>query len=212
MRNLGPESAQGSAVTACAPARGSQSPGRVTSIGSYAPVWAFSRRRSVSARVGSVGPASDSPGVRAGAAVGVAFCLGQRTLLRTRRPRGRPEKQTLVTFIASMPLFTAVGVFALLFIAGMAFLRTRMQYRPPSRAGLRLTGAGGAYFAILAALLAAAWLVAPLFTGADPFATTLARVIGFLVVYFLSIPAHQLLRARGTEVFKTTVAQIQQRP
>jgi hypothetical protein len=120
-----------------------------------------------------------------------------------------------------------VGVVAALFIVGMAWLRTRMHYvRNRSReraahvlgdaarpARLTLTRAGQVYFASLLAVLAVGWFAAPPLAWhlavAVPIAPTLARVIWFLAAYYLFIPVHRALRARGVEVFKATVARVQ---
>ncbi|HYM27101.1 MAG TPA: hypothetical protein VET66_03060 [Steroidobacteraceae bacterium] len=109
----------------------------------------------------------------------------------------------------------AVCAFAALFIVGMVWLRTRLHYRrrsgpPPARA---LTRAGWVYFVALILLLAIGFPVAPAlaarFASATPVAPVLARVVWFLAVYYLFIPVHRVLQARGVEVFKTTVAGIQ---
>jgi glucan phosphoethanolaminetransferase (alkaline phosphatase superfamily) len=102
-----------------------------------------------------------------------------------------------------------VGAVALLFILAMAILRIRMQYARGAQRRLRLTGVGAAYFAVLVVLLGGSWFVAPRFGDGTAFQVTLARVVAFLAVYFLCIPAHRLLQAMGAEVFKTPVADIQ---
>jgi hypothetical protein len=68
---------------------------------------------------------------------------------------------------------------------------------------------GAAYFAVLVVLLGSGWFVAPRFGDSTAFQVTLARVVAFLAVYFVCIPAHRLLQAMGAEVFKTPVADIQ---
>src|ERR1700730_3732475 len=92
-----------------------------------------------------------------------------------------------------------------LFIVGMVWLRTRMHY-PRGRARLLLTRAGRVYFAVLLGVLVLGWLVAPaaghaLWPGAAS-TPTLARVVWFLVTYYLFIPLHRALKAQGVEVFK----------
>ncbi|HET9330861.1 MAG TPA: hypothetical protein VFO23_10060 [Steroidobacteraceae bacterium] len=109
----------------------------------------------------------------------------------------------------------AVCAFAALFIVGMVWLRTRLHYRgrsgpPPARA---LTRAGGFYFAALIVLLGVGFAAAPAIAAriapSTPVAPVLARVVWFLAVYYLFIPVHRVLQARGVEVFKTPVAGIQ---
>jgi hypothetical protein len=98
------------------------------------------------------------------------------------------------------------------FIVGMVWLRTRMHYRRgPDRTAL--TRAGRIYFAVLLGVLGLGWLVAPAAGHALwPVASTptLARVVWFLATYYLFIPLHRVLRARGVEVFKVPVAHVQE--
>ena len=100
-----------------------------------------------------------------------------------------------------------IGAVALLFI--LAILRIRMQYARGAHRRLRLTGVGVAYLAVLAVLLGSGWFLAPRFGDGTAFQVTLARVVAFLAVYLVCIPAHRLLQATGAEVFKTSVADIQ---
>ena len=109
----------------------------------------------------------------------------------------------------------AVCAFAALFIVGMVWLRTRLHYRrrsgpPPARA---LTHEGWVYFASLLLLLGLGFPAAPALAAriapATPVAPILARVVWFLAVYYLFIPVHRVLQARGVEVFKSPVAGIQ---
>ncbi len=102
-----------------------------------------------------------------------------------------------------------VGAAALLFILAMAILRIRMQYARGAQRRLRLTGVGAAYLAVLVVLLGSGWFLAPRFADGTAFQVTLARVVAFLAVYLMCIPAHRLLQAAGAEVFKTSVADIQ---
>ena len=100
-----------------------------------------------------------------------------------------------------------------LFILGMVWLRTRMQY-PRGRERLPLTRAGRSYFGVLLGVLVLGWLVAPaagraLWPGALSTPTP-ARVVWFLATYYLFIPVHRALRARGVEVFKVAVARVQE--
>ena len=102
----------------------------------------------------------------------------------------------------------AVSALAALFIVGMVWLRTRMHYR--GAAGRKsLTRAGLYYFVALALVLIAGYFAAPalvphLVPGV-PVAPSLARVVFFLLIYYLFIPVHRALRARGVELFKATV-------
>lgn len=91
---------------------------------------------------------------------------------------------------------SAVCAAALAFIAGMTWLRTRLQY-PQERGPLRLTGAGAGYFAALLALLGGAWFAAPPLVGQ----VILGRVVGFLAIYLLFIPVHRALRTAGHPAF-----------
>jgi hypothetical protein len=100
----------------------------------------------------------------------------------------------------------AVSAFAALFIVGMVWLRTRMHYpkRMPGRR--RLTATGALYFAALGLLLVAGWFAAPALarrmSSALAVAPILARVVWFLAVYYLFIPLHGVLLARGLAVFR----------
>jgi hypothetical protein len=93
-----------------------------------------------------------------------------------------------------------------LFIVGMIWLRTRMQYRQRDGGGLQLELAGRIYFGSALAALAIGWLGAPALgnavwpeTGATP---TLLRVVWFLATYFVFILVHRVLKIRGTAVFR----------
>jgi len=98
---------------------------------------------------------------------------------------------------------------AALFIAGMAWLRTRMHYARGTSGRRRLTAAGVRYFVAFALLLLSGWFVAPALTGwlspSAPVAPTLARVVWFLASYYLFIPVHLILKARGVPVFSAAV-------
>ena len=117
------------------------------------------------------------------------------------------------------------GVTAL-FIVGMIWLRTRMQYVGLLRGGsghkLHLEKAGWAYFAGVVVLLALGWFLAPSL-GASFWPATaanaggiggkgtvaqpaLTRVIWFLLTYYLFIIVHRVLKARGVMVFKVREA------
>jgi hypothetical protein len=109
----------------------------------------------------------------------------------------------------------AIAVLTLGFIVGMVWLRTRMHY-PRGRTKVSLTRAGRIYFAVLLAVLVLGWLLAPAAARAlwpAPAAPPLvSRVVWFLATYYLFIPVHRLLKARGVEVFKTSVAEVQGGP
>jgi hypothetical protein len=96
--------------------------------------------------------------------------------------------------------------FTALFIVGMIWLRTRMQYARPGAGPLHLTPAGRIYFAAAIALLLVGWFAAPILgrafwptTGATP---TLMRVVWCLATYYIFILIHRVLKARGATVFK----------
>jgi hypothetical protein len=100
----------------------------------------------------------------------------------------------------------AICAVAALFVAGMVWLRTRMHYRPDASGRRALTGAGAGYFAALALLLLSGWFAAPplarRLSPAVAVAPALARVVWFLAAYYLFIPVHLLLKARGVAVFR----------
>ena len=112
-----------------------------------------------------------------------------------------------------MPSSNAICAVTLAFIVGMVWLRTRMHYRR-GRERIALTHAGRIYFAALVAVLVLGWLAAPAaghaLWPAAPGTPTLSRVVWFLATYYLFIPLHRALRARGVEVFKVPVAQVQE--
>ena len=100
----------------------------------------------------------------------------------------------------------AISALTFLFILGMVYLRTRMHY--PKGSGRRvLTGAGAGYFAALILFLIVGYFAAPalarsLLPGV-PQTATLGRTIWFLAGYYLFIPVHGVLRARGRAVFRS---------
>ncbi|HEY4749719.1 MAG TPA: hypothetical protein VIH60_04965 [Steroidobacteraceae bacterium] len=100
----------------------------------------------------------------------------------------------------------AVCAVAALFIVAMVWLRTRMHYAGKGRTGRSLTRAGASYFTALGLALLAAWLFAPylarLLVPNAPANALLPRVVGFLLVYYLFIPLHRALQARGMAVFR----------
>jgi hypothetical protein len=100
-----------------------------------------------------------------------------------------------------------VSAFAALFIVAMVWLRTRMQYSKGVPGVRALSSTGVTYFAALAVLLVLGWFAAPALahdvSSTMPIAPTLARVVWFLAVYYLFIPLHRALRARGLMVFRS---------
>jgi len=97
-----------------------------------------------------------------------------------------------------------------LFIVGMVFLRTRLQYATAPGGRLRLTAAGVLYFAALGALLVSGWFAAPRLAQLVPSLASLAPVLvrsgWFLLVYYLFILVHRALKVRGAQVFRSTSA------
>jgi len=93
-----------------------------------------------------------------------------------------------------------------LFIVGMIWLRTRMQYSRQARGVLQLQRVGKIYFAAVIAVLLLGWLVAPAVGRAmwpDTNVTPgLMRVVWFLVTYYVFILVHRVLKTRGVAVFK----------
>ena len=91
-----------------------------------------------------------------------------------------------------------------LVLLGMIWLRTRMHYTRSVRGPMKLQPAGRVYFAVVIALLLLGWVLAP-WLGRTFSPTTPAaflRGAWFLAIYFLFIPTHRILKARGVEVFK----------
>ena len=102
----------------------------------------------------------------------------------------------------------AVCAVAALFIVGMVWLRTRMHYPRPPHGRRSLSAAGVLYFAALGLLLVLGWFAAPALAqhASSPvrIAPILARVLWFLAAYYLFIPLHRVLRARGIGVFRSS--------
>ena len=94
-----------------------------------------------------------------------------------------------------------------LFIVGMIWLRTRMQYTQRVRGPLQLERAGRVYFAVAAGLLVLGWLTAPavgrLVWPTVSVTPTFPRVVWFLATYYLFIIIHRLLKTNGVAVFRT---------
>ena len=96
-----------------------------------------------------------------------------------------------------------------LFIIGMLWLRTRMQYTRRGVPGtLRLQPAGRVYFAALAAALVLGWFAAPplgRLLRSDPNLTpSLLRGIWFIATYYIFIVVHRIIKTRGTAVYRIT--------
>ena len=93
-----------------------------------------------------------------------------------------------------------------LFIVGMIWLRTRMQYAQRGVGPLQLEPAGRIYFASAVGVLIAGWPAAPLIGRAlwpSPGVTpTLMRVVWCLATYYLYILVHRALRMRGAAVYR----------
>ena len=108
-----------------------------------------------------------------------------------------------------------IAAFAALFMVGMLWLRTGMHYAKGTRSVRALTPAGWLYFAGFGLLLVAGWFVAPpvarSLAGTTPLPPTLARVVWFLAAYYLFIPLHGILRARGQPVFRPVDANAPER-
>lgn len=97
-----------------------------------------------------------------------------------------------------------VGITSL-FIVGMIWLRTRMQYTHRGAGPLQLAPPGRVYFGAAIGMLVIGWFAAPLIgaafwanSGATP---TLMRVVWCLATYYIFIVIHRVLKSRGTEVF-----------
>ena len=101
----------------------------------------------------------------------------------------------------------AISALTFLFILGMVYLRTRMHY--PKGTGTRaLTAVGVGYFAALVLFLVIGYFAAPplarSFLPGVPQTPALGRTIWFLAGYYLFIPVHGMLRARGLAVFRAS--------
>jgi hypothetical protein len=99
-----------------------------------------------------------------------------------------------------------IVVFTSVFIVGMIWLRTRMQYMRRGAGPLQLAPRGRTYFGAVVVLLVIGFFAAPLIgeafwpnTGITP---TITRVIWGLVTYYIFIVIHRVLKSRGTPVFK----------
>ncbi len=94
-----------------------------------------------------------------------------------------------------------------LFIVGMIWLRTRMQYTQRVRGRLQLERAGRVYFAVAAGLLVLGWLTAPavgrLVWPTVSVTPTFPRVVWFLATYYIFIIIHRILKTNGVAVFRS---------
>ncbi len=108
-----------------------------------------------------------------------------------------------------MPLMAiqdVISAVTVLFIVGMIWLRTRMQYSRQARGGLQLQRAGRVYFAAAVATLVLGWLVAPII-GRLAWPQTapmpgLVRTIWFLATYYVFIVVHRILKTRGVAIYR----------
>jgi hypothetical protein len=98
-----------------------------------------------------------------------------------------------------------IVAFTSVFIVGMIWIRTRMQYVRRGAGPLQLAPSGRIYFGAAIVLLVVGWFAAPLMgqafwpdSGATP---TLMRVIWCLATYYVFIVLHRVLKSRGAEVF-----------
>ncbi len=115
-----------------------------------------------------------------------------------------------------MTVLDLSSAITVLFIIGMIWLRTRMQYVGLARSvpgrKLGLEKAGRMYFGSAIALLAVGWFAAPL-VGAALWPVTatnpvVPRVIWFLLSYYVFIVVHRVLKSRGIAVFKVREASV----
>src|SRR5262245_45522618 len=93
-----------------------------------------------------------------------------------------------------------------IFILGMTWLRTRTFYTRQRRGPIKITRDGIIFFASVVALLLIGWLASPtlgrILAPNMVASGTLVRVVWFLAVYYLCIPAHKVLAARKIQVFQ----------
>jgi hypothetical protein len=100
----------------------------------------------------------------------------------------------------------AIVAISALFIVGMIWLRTRMQYAKRGVGPLQLETAGRIYFGSAVALLVAGYVIAPVTgrvlwpgSGVTP---TLMRVVWCLATYYVYILVHRVLKMRGAAVYR----------
>jgi hypothetical protein len=100
-----------------------------------------------------------------------------------------------------------ISALTVLFIVGMIWLRTRVQYSRQVRGGLQLQRAGRIYFTAALATLVLGWAVAP-FIGRQVWPHTLAtpllmRALWCLATYYVFILVHRVLKMRGVAVYRS---------
>src|SRR5262245_8167438 len=99
-----------------------------------------------------------------------------------------------------------ISALTVLFIVGMIWLRTRMQYSTRGGGRLRLERAGQLYFAAALGLLVVGWLAAPavarLLWPAAIVPSSVPRVVWFLATYYIFIVVHRVLKSNGVTVFR----------
>jgi len=92
------------------------------------------------------------------------------------------------------------------FILGMVWLRLRTSYTRRQRGVLKITREGQMFFAAVVVLLVIGWLASPalgkVVAPAMAASGTLVRVVWFLAVYYLCIPAHRILNSRKIVLFQ----------
>jgi hypothetical protein len=106
-----------------------------------------------------------------------------------------------------MAIQDIISAVTMLFIVGMVWLRTRMQYSQRARGGLRLQRAGRMYFLAAVLTLVLGWLLAPvigrLAWPESSLATPLLmRAIWSLGTYYAFILVHRVLKARGLVLYE----------
>ena len=101
---------------------------------------------------------------------------------------------------------TLTALVAGVFILGMVWLRLRTSYTRQQRGVLKITREGQMFFAAVIVLLVIGWLAAPalgkVVAPAMAASGTLVRVVWFLAVYYLCIPAHRILNSRKITLFQ----------
>ncbi len=106
-----------------------------------------------------------------------------------------------------MAVQDVISAVTVLFIVGMIWLRTRVQYSRRVRGPLQLQRAGRMYFAAALVTLVLGWLLAPgigrLAGPATPATPGLMRVIWFLATYYVFIVVHRILKVRGVAIYKS---------